>query len=132
MNKRIVIDLVPIRVGEGGTGSGIWTYARELLHAMDTTSLQGLEIICLVNKGQLPYLSDFHNFQIVEIPIFGKSILFRVLWIHLLLPLICLFKRIDVLHKLATEIPLFCPATNRIDDNCGTSGFSWIRVGLEQ
>ncbi len=110
MKKRVAIDLVPIRVGEGGTGSGIWTYARELLHAMDVLDFQGLEIICLVNEGQIPFLSDLQNIRTIRFPAFGKNILFRLLWVHLFLPLVCLFRRVDLLHKLATETPLFCSA----------------------
>jgi len=106
--RRVAIDLVPIRVGEGGTGSGIWTYAFELLRHMDGLDFHGLEIVLLINKGQRRFLSKLQNFQILEVPVFGKNILFRVLWVHLFLPLLCLFRRIDVLHKLATETPLFC------------------------
>lgn len=107
-HRRVAIDLVPIRVGEGGTGSGIWTYARELLCHMDRLDFHDLEIVLLVNKGQRRFLSGLHNFYVLEVPVAGKNIFFRVLWVHLLLPLVCLFKRIDVLHKLATETPLFC------------------------
>jgi len=108
--KKIAIDLVPIRVGEGGTGSGIWTYARELIQHMDVSDRHGLEIVCLVNDGQLPFLSDLQNIRLIRFPGFGKNSVLRVLWIHLFLPLVCLFRRFDVLHKLATETPLFCPA----------------------
>lgn len=110
MKKRITIDLVPIRVGEGGTGSGIWTYARELIRHMDQVELDGLDVVCLVNAGQLPYLSGLSRIRLVEFPTFGKNIVLRLLWIHLFLPLVCLFRRVDVLHKLATETPFFCPA----------------------
>ncbi|MDD3276710.1 MAG: glycosyltransferase, partial [Kiritimatiellales bacterium] len=110
MIKRIAIDLVPIRVGEGGTGSGIWTYARELIHHMDQNGMDGLNVVCLVNQGQLPYLTGLRHIRLIRFPWFGKNILFRLLWIHLFLPLICLFKRVEVLYKLATETPLLCPA----------------------
>ena len=110
MKKRVAIDLVPIRVGEGGTGSGIWTYARELIHHMDQQEMSGMDVVCLVNAGQLPFLSDLQQVRLVKFPGFGKNIVLRLLWIHLFLPLVCLFHRVDVLHKLATETPLFCPA----------------------
>jgi glycosyltransferase involved in cell wall biosynthesis len=110
MKKRIAIDIVPIRVGEGGTGSGIWTYARELIHHMDQYGTDGLEVVCFVNREQIPYLSGLRCIQLICFPWFGKNILFRLLWIHLVLPLTCLFRRVKVLHKLATETPFFCPA----------------------
>ncbi len=108
MKKRVAIDLVPIRVGEGGTGSGIWTYARELLHAMDACGFQGLEGVCLVNRGQLPYLSNLRNIRLVVFPNPGKNILRRLWWVHVRLPWFCFSRKVDVLHKLATETPLFC------------------------
>lgn len=110
MKTRIAIDLVPIRVGEGGTGSGIWTYARELLVAMDKTDLSGLDILVLVNNGQVPYLSEVKNLKLVVFPEKGKNILKRLWWVHVHLPFFCLFKRVNVLHKLATETPWFCSA----------------------
>lgn len=110
MIKHIAIDLVPIRVGEGGTGSGIWTYARELLYAMDKEDFQDLEILCLVNEGQVPFFSKLRKLRFVVFPCGGKSIIKRLWWVHVQLPFLCLRKKVDVLHKLATETPLFCPA----------------------
>ncbi len=108
--KIIVIDLVPIRVGEGGTGSGIWTYARELLLAMDKLEFQGFEISCLINEGQVPYLSSLQQIKLIPFPILGKNILKRLWWINIQLPLWCSKHQVDVLHKVATETPLLCSA----------------------
>lgn len=110
MNRRIAIDLVTIRPGEGGTGSGIWTYASELLQHLDSAGSQGLEIICLINPSQAPFFSNVRSIRQIVFPDFGKHILLRLIWVHLLLPLFCLWHRIGILHKLATETPLFCPA----------------------
>ncbi len=107
--QRIAIDLVPIRVGKGGTGSGIWTYARELILHMDTADLRGLEVIGLVNSKQISFFPNLLNIRLIRFPEFGKHILYRLLWIHLLLPLLCIWHRIGIVHKLATEIPLVCP-----------------------
>ncbi len=109
MKKRVAIDLVPIRAGEGGTGSGIWTYAHTLISHMDSADFQGLEIICFVNDGQVPMFSNLRNIRLICFPTFGKNILLRLAWIHLLLPILCLWHRIGVLHKLATETPVWCP-----------------------
>ena len=109
--KKIAIDLVPIRVGEGGTGSGIWTYARELLHAMDRQIPEGMELACFVNEGQLPYLLDLNNIRLISFS--GgtkKGIISRLLWMHVRLPLACRKHGVDVLHKLATDNPWMCPA----------------------
>jgi glycosyltransferase involved in cell wall biosynthesis len=110
MKNRVAIDLVPIRVGEGGTGSGIWTYAHSLLAHMDEAEFQGLEIVCFINRAQRPFLSNLRNIRLVEFPMLGKNSVLRVVWTHLFLPLLCLVHRIGILHKPATETPLFCPA----------------------
>ncbi len=109
--RRVAIDLFPIRVGEGGTGSGIWTYARELLFAMEDQIPEGLEMVCFVNEGQLPYLSELKNIRLI--PFSGgtkKGILSRLIWMHFRLPCACRKHGVDVLHKLATENPWICPA----------------------
>jgi glycosyltransferase involved in cell wall biosynthesis len=110
MKKRVAIDLVPIRVGEGGTGSGIWTYARELLGQMDEEQFQDLQVLCFANRGQAAALSNLCNIHVVYFPMLGKNSFFRLLWIHFLLPLLCLFYRVTALHKLATETPWVCSA----------------------
>lgn len=107
----VALDLVPIRPGKGGTGSGIWTVVRELvLHLDQLDDVQGLEIICLINRDQQAAFSSLRNIRCICFPAFGKGTAFRLLWTHLILPVWCLFRRIDVLHKPATEVPLFCPA----------------------
>ncbi len=108
--KKIAIDLVPIRVGEGGAGSGIWTYARELVLALDKLDFQGLEIMCLVNDGQRPYLSSLQHIKLIPFPVLGKNIFKRLCWNNLQLPFWCLLHKVDVLHKVATETPLICSA----------------------
>jgi glycosyltransferase involved in cell wall biosynthesis len=106
--KRIAIDVVPIRSGQGGTGSGIWTYARELLTHLDRQDLSGLELVCFARKGQLDALG-LQQIRVREVSL-PEGILFRLLWVQLILPFLCLFYRVGALHKLATETPFFCSA----------------------
>lgn len=111
LKKRVAMDLVPISPGKGGTGSGIWTVARELVAHLDQLDdFQGLEILCLINRAQKPYFSRLRKIRCVVFPTFGKPVLLRLLWTHLFLPLWCFFRRVDILHKPATETPLFCSA----------------------
>ncbi|AKJ65499.1 glycosyltransferase family 4 protein [Kiritimatiella glycovorans] len=110
-NLRVAIDLAPMRPGKGGTGSGIWTYACELLQALDTLPDAGdMEILCLVRPEQRPLLPDPGRTDILEVPEFPPGILPRLDWVHRRLPRICRNERIDVLHKLATEVPWRSPA----------------------
>jgi glycosyltransferase involved in cell wall biosynthesis len=52
----------------------------------------------------------FTRLKSVEVAWPGKGIVSRLLWVHVVLPLLCLWQRVAVLHKLATETPLFCSA----------------------
>ncbi len=108
VNQRIAVDLVPIRVGEGGAGSGIWTYARELILHMDIANIQGLEVVCFVNSGQASFFPNLRNIRLIQFPGFGKNILLRLLWVHVLLPILCVWHRIGILHKLTAETPVLC------------------------
>ncbi len=104
------MDLVPIRPGKGGTGSGIWTHARELVVHLDSMpDTNGVELHCLINPEQRPFFKDLGQVKVHVVPGLMGSGLLRLLWIHFVLPLVCLFLRARVLHKLATETPLFCP-----------------------
>ena len=109
--NRIAIDLVPIRPGKGGTGSGIWTYARELVGQLNRMEHDaGIELYVLLQRDQVKYLEPFERVHPVVFPNIAGTILGRLLWVHGVLPLWCLIWRMDGLHKLATETPLFCSA----------------------
>jgi glycosyltransferase involved in cell wall biosynthesis len=108
---RIAIDLVPIRPGKGGTGSGIWTYARELVQHLDAAEGYNLDTIyVLMNREQSAFLSHFERLHPIVFPNYGRVSLIRLIWVHLILPLWCAGRGIVVLHKLATETPWLCPA----------------------
>lgn len=105
--KRILIDLVPIRPGVGGSGSGIWTHAFHLVQELDRMEDQEVEIHCLTTPSHRSFLTGLRKVRLHEFRELGQGALPRLLWIHLRLPLICSRLRIRVLHKLATETPLF-------------------------
>ncbi len=109
--RRIAIDLVPIIPGKGGTGSGIWTYARELVcHLNRRAPTDDLEIVCLLSRQHLAAFSMDWKMRPVVFPSIEKNKWLRLLWVHFVLPLWCFFNHADVLHKLATETPLLCSA----------------------
>ncbi|MGB3869973.1 MAG: glycosyltransferase family 1 protein [Flavobacteriales bacterium] len=108
--RRILIDLVPIRPGVGGSGSGIWTHARHLVQELDRVDLQDMEIHCLITPAHRPFFKELHNIHLHEYKELGGGVLPRLLWIHVRLPVICGRLNAKVLHKLATETPLFLGA----------------------
>jgi len=111
MKLSVAIDLVPIRPGKGGTGSGIWTYARELIVHLDQVAPDSsLIIFVLASEEQRRLLPSLLNLKLRRFPSFGEKVWFRLFWVHVVLPVWCWWRRVDLLHKLATETPWFCPA----------------------
>jgi glycosyltransferase involved in cell wall biosynthesis len=106
---RVLIDLVPIRPGKGGSGSGIWTHARHLVLELDRLDEPGIAVHCLVNPDQEPFFKDLERVTLHRFPDLGGSTLLRLLWIHVVLPVLCLAYRARALHKLATETPFLLP-----------------------
>ena len=109
--KRVAIDCVPIQAGKGGTGSGIWTYARELVRALDQLDAdEQLELYILHTPAQATVLGPFKHLHPVRCKNWGGHPLLRLCWIHMILPVWCAMRRMNALHKLATEVPLLTSA----------------------
>ncbi len=107
---RVLIDLVPIRPGKGGSGSGIWTHAMHLVRELDRLDHGQVEVHCLINREQLAFFQGLQRVRLHRCPDLGGSTLLRLLWIHVVLPVLCLVFRARALHKLATETPILLPA----------------------
>lgn len=105
--KSIAIDLYNIFPGKGGSGGGIWSYSFNLLKTLDKLlseeNSEQIKIYCFINSG---IKLELENIIVVKIPYISRNIVFRMLWVHIFLPFLCLYYRIDVLHKLASEVPL--------------------------
>jgi glycosyltransferase involved in cell wall biosynthesis len=108
---RVLIDLVPIRPGKGGTGSGVWTHALRLVQELDKSDASTqLDIRVLINPEQRAHFATLKNVRKHRFGGTEGSAVLRLLWIHFALPLVCLWFRAKALHKVATETPLWCPA----------------------
>lgn len=108
--RRVLIDLVPIRPGKGGSGSGIWTHAMHLVRELDRLDHGWVDVHCLINHDQLSFFQGLKRVRLHRCPDLGGSTLLRLLWIHMVLPVLCLVLRARALHKLATETPILLPA----------------------
>lgn len=106
---RVLIDLVPIRPGVGGSGSGIWTHAHHLVRELDRLAPDDMELHVLIDRTQAELFKDLRNIRVHRFRGPGGSALLRLCWIHVALPLVCLFLQADALHKLATETPVLLP-----------------------
>lgn len=107
--RRVLIDLVPIRPGKGGSGSGIWTHAQHLVRELDKLADPAIEVHCLINRAHEPFFRELRSVRVHRFPDLGGSTLLRLLWIHLALPVLCVVHRARALHKLATETPFLLP-----------------------
>jgi glycosyltransferase involved in cell wall biosynthesis len=106
---RVLIDLVPIRPGKGGSGSGIWTHAFHLVRELDRLDRPEVEVHCLINPDQEAFFKDLKQVRLHRCPDLGGSTVLRLLYIHVALPVLCLVLRVRALHKLATETPFLLP-----------------------
>ncbi|MFN3874593.1 MAG: glycosyltransferase family 4 protein [Flavobacteriales bacterium] len=107
---RVIIDLVPIRPGRGGTGSGIWTHALRLVQELDRLAPGDLDVQVLINPEQRAFFGGLRHVRARSQAGLWSRGPFRLLWVHGALPLLCLLLRARVLHKVATETPLLSPA----------------------
>jgi|GEM_PF-3147093 len=108
--KKIAIDLVTIYPGKGGAGGGINTYAKNLLIHLDKLTdpqKDQFKIYCLCNDE---FDLKFDNIEIVKFEINAKKYFLRMIYIHILLPIFCIKNNVNLLHKLASEIPIFSTA----------------------
>lgn len=104
--KNIAIDFVTHDAGEGGGGGGIWTVAKNLIIELDKIHNRNnnLNIICFVKSD---FVINCKNLKLVYINYNINSILKRLIYVHVILPFLCLYYKIDILQKLATEVPIF-------------------------
>ncbi|RZT87906.1 glycosyltransferase involved in cell wall biosynthesis [Pseudonocardia sediminis] len=110
--QKVALDLVPLSPGRGGGGGGVTRYSIELLQSLSELCHQlDFELVVFAQPGQIV---DVQSFSLVEVNIDVTGILRRLLWVHLILPVLCLVMRIDVLHKLATECPIALPGTKLV------------------
>lgn len=110
---RVAIDLAPIHAGRGGAGGGIWSYASALVRHLDRLAPPDLELLALARTDQaLP--DDLRHVRVVRVDADTRTLAGRLRWVHVELPALCRRQRVDVLHKLATEVPAWLPRRVRL------------------
>jgi len=104
--KIIGIDAATIIPGKGGAGGGIWIYTKNILIALDQLLEYEQEISIKVFANKTFDL-EFKHIDIVRIDADTEKLLNRLKYVHIMLPRLCKKLHVDVLHKLATEVPFF-------------------------
>ncbi len=102
----IGIDAATIIPGKGGTGGGIWTYAKNILLALDrlTENQSDVKLKVFVNET---FDLDLNHIEVIRTDLNTATLLNRLRYIHFSLPSLCKKHKVNVLHKLATEVPFF-------------------------
>lgn len=96
------MNIIP---GKGGSGGGIATYSIQYIqHLNDYVDLKGKKIYC-IKHPQLCQLDNCKNIHFINYNYPG-NFLMRSLWIHIILPIFCIFKKIDILHRVTPEMPI--------------------------
>ena len=105
MKKKIAIDTATIYPGKGGSGGGIWTYTKNILAFLDKQELNkyDIEIVVFVNKD---FTETYNQIKVELVNHNSQNSFYRLFYVHIILPIICYRKKVKLLHKLATEIPL--------------------------
>ncbi|MEJ7675729.1 MAG: glycosyltransferase [Chitinophagaceae bacterium] len=59
-----------------------------------------------VSKTKFIDFPELENIKVIEFKVSNHNLFSRLLWLNVRLPLICLSKRIDLLHRIIAELPL--------------------------
>ncbi len=103
--KKVCIDISNIIPGKGGTGGGIATYAINLIKYLDRNlNEDSPTIYCLVNN-EFSNLGDLKNIIVKNISVNNSNLFPRLFWLHVRLPIFCISKKIDVLHRIVPQLP---------------------------
>lgn len=105
--KRVCIDISNIIPGKGGSGGGIATYTFNLIKGINQLiKINELEIYC-IKHPDFNGFDNLNNIKVINTRIKNKTILQRIYWTHIYLPFFCIRNRINLLHKVTPELPLF-------------------------
>lgn len=101
----LCIDISNLVPGKGSSGGGIVTYALNLIKSINNLNFENeLEIICIKHP-------DFKGLEMcTHIKFLNRSvkrgIFHRLYWTNIYLPVFCLRKKVDILHKVTPELPI--------------------------
>ena len=105
--KRVCIDISNVIPGKGGSGGGIATYTFNLIKGINQLiKISELEIYC-IKHPDFNGFDNFNNVKVINTRVKNKTILQRIYWTHIYLPFFCIRNRINLLHKVTPELPLF-------------------------
>lgn len=94
-----LLYLIPGKVG------GTETYARELVASLCKKE----QVIIFCGKETKQTFVENSNLEVVSLPIYSSNRIMRIIIEQTLLPIVCLIKKIDILHSLGYSAPIIHP-----------------------
>lgn len=103
---KICIDISNIIPGKGGSGGGIATYALNLIIGLNQINkVNEFNIYCIKHADFVGF-DNCNNIKIINIRRKRKNIFYEIYFTNIFLPFFCIFKKIDLLHRVTPELPL--------------------------
>ncbi|MDR7131764.1 glycosyltransferase involved in cell wall biosynthesis [Algoriphagus sp. 4150] len=109
--KNICIDLTNIVPGKGGAGGGIATYGRELILGIDellgnSEDLRSeYKVTVLLNTDTYKNL-PLQNLNRHYFAVNNQNLFARMYWLHVRLPRFLKQQKMDLLHRILSEMPI--------------------------
>ncbi len=101
----ICVDISNVVPGKGGTGGGISTYSINLIKNLDDIlNESGFTVYCIKNE-ELTGFENLKNIIIKNVKVNNSSLISRLFWLHIKLPMFCVTHKIKVLHRIVPELP---------------------------
>jgi len=107
--KTICLDLTNIIPGVGGVGGGIATYGKSLVVGLDGLLTEKPDLLAQYNLIVLLNERNNQNFQFENVKFYNfkvnnQSLLSRMIWLHLRLPNFLKKSKVDLLHRVVSEL----------------------------
>lgn len=108
--KTICLDLTNIIPGVGGVGGGIATYGKSLVTGLDDLLGDNPELgvkynfVVLLNERNIQNLK-LNNIKTLFFKVNNQSLTDRMIWLHFRLPNFLKKARVDLLHRVVSELP---------------------------
>ncbi len=108
--KTICLDLTNIIPGVGGVGGGIATYGKSLVIGLDELLSENpalsdqYDIIVLFNQRNNHEI-PLKNINPLYFKVNNQNLIHRMIWLHLRLPNFLKKTKVDLLHRIVSELP---------------------------
>ncbi|WP_114748883.1 glycosyltransferase family 4 protein [Pleomorphovibrio marinus] len=103
--KNICIDISNVIPGKGGAGGGITTYAINFVENLDLILENEYSTVFCLKNTKLDGLTNLKNIKVINISLNNNDFFSRMFWLQVRLPLFCVYRKIDLLHRVIPEMP---------------------------